>query len=272
MPEFDSAFHRIHVTDDGVRRIMRFERNHQSDMFLDDPYETSIEYVDYLHLTLAVCPKAARALLVGLGGGSLAKRMWRDYPWMRIDVAELDAEVIEICRAFFELPDDERLRVVHSEGRAFIESSRDTYDIIAVDAFDDDYVPRPLVTEEFLLAARDRLTPDGVIAYNVIGSVCGERSKPFRSLHRALANVWRNVWVFPVGVSGDRADKTRNVVVLASDAELSDDELTDRIGSRVGGMVTVTAFERFAEDLYTKGIRTGDVAILTDPAPRGRRR
>lgn len=271
MPEFDSAFHRIHVTDNDGVRLMRFERNHQSNMRLDDPFETDIEYVGYLHLTLAVCPQATRALVVGLGGGSLVKRMWRDYPWMHVDAVELDSQVIEICRAYFALPDDERLRVVCEEGRAFVESCEERYGIIAIDAFNDDRIPLPLITEEFLLACKAILEPDGVLAYNVIGSVYGQYSKPFRSLHRTLSNVWRHVWTFPIGIADDVADKTRNIVVLASDADMTDDELLDRIGDRVGGIVTVPAFERFAEDLYTKGIRSGDVAILTDPAPRRRR-
>lgn len=265
MPEFDSAFHRIHVTDDGGVRLMRFERNHQSNMLLDDPYHTDIEYVGYLHLAIAVNPSAATALVVGLGGGSLPKRMWRDYPWMRIDAVEIDAEVIDISKALFELPEDDRFRVIHSEGRAFIESCDETYGIIVIDAFDDDRIPRPLLTEEFLRACRTRMETDGVIAYNMIGAVYGPRSKPLRSLYRALSNIWRRVWVFPIGIADDVADTTRNVVLLASDADLTDDELLNRIANRVHGIVTVPAFERFSEDLYTKGIRTGDVAILTDP-------
>jgi spermidine synthase len=143
VPEFDSEFHRIHVTDNEGVRLMRFERNHQSNMHIDDPYQTDIEYVGYLHLTVAVCPQATRALVIGLGGGSLVKRMWRDYPWMSVDAVELDPEVIEICQAFFALPDDERLRVFCSEGRAFIESGEETYGIIAIDAFNDDRIPLP---------------------------------------------------------------------------------------------------------------------------------
>jgi hypothetical protein len=126
------------------------------------------------------------------------------------------------------------------------------------------------MTEEFLFACRDRLEPDGVLAYNVIGSVYGPHSKPFRSLYRTMANVWASVWVFPIGIADDIADKTRNIVVLASDAELTNDQLLERIGTRVGGIVTVPAFERFAEDLYSTGIRTGDVAILNDMKPRRR--
>ena len=74
-------------------------------------------------------------------------------------------------------------------------------DILIVDAFDDDHVPIPLRTEEFLRTARDRLEDGGVIAYNVIGAISGDRSKAFRSLYRMLRNAWREVWVFNVDES-----------------------------------------------------------------------
>lgn len=272
MLEIDSAYQRLRIDEkDGVR-ILKFTRNEQSSMHLDDPFQTDIEYIGYLHTTVAVKPTATRTLIIGLGGGSLVKRMWRDYPWMHIDAVEIDPRVVEVARRYFALPDDERIRVIVSEGREFISAAPDVYDIIVVDAFADDRVPRPLLTEEFMLECRAHLAEDGVIAWNVIGAVQGRHSKQFRSFHRTAANVWRHVWTFEVRstvalVIGD----TRNLVMLASDARLTDDELLERIGSRVGGLVTVPAFERFAEDLYPEGMRTGDVPILYDePRPRKR--
>lgn len=272
MYESHSAYHRLRVTDDNGVRLLKFERNQQSSMLLDDPFETTIEYVGYLHIALAVAPHAARALAIGLGGGSLVKRFWRDYEPMHLDVVELDAEVVEIAYELFALPRDERIRVIVGDGRAFLETSPETYDIIVIDAFDDDRIPQPLTTEEFLRTVRDHLSPDGVVAYNVIGSVYGPTSKHFRSLHRTASNVWRRVWSFPVGIAEDAREQTRNIVMLASDADLSDDELLDRIASRVDGRVTVPKFELFAEDLYRGTIRTGDVPLLLDPRTTRERR
>jgi len=270
--EIDSPYHRLRVTDNDGVRLLKFEHNQQSSMHLDDPYQTDIEYVGYLHLTIAAAPWATRVLVIGLGGGSLVKRMWRDYPWMRIDAVEIDPEVVIVARELFALPDDDRVRVFTEDGRTFVSTSVDSYDIIVVDAFDDDHVPRQLLTEEFMRDCRDLLTPNGVIAYNVIGALYGPHSKSFRSLYRTVANVWRRIWIFPLGISDDQADKTRNIVMLASSADLSDDDLLARIGDRLGGIVTVPAFERFGEDLYRGPIRTGDVPILSEPPRCTRRR
>jgi spermidine synthase len=263
-----SAHHHITVMDIGQLRILQFERNRQSSMYLDAPFDTDFEYPSYFHLALAVRPEAARTLVIGLGGGTVVKRMWRDYPRMRIDAVELDPDVVDIARRFFALPQDERIRIHVGDGRHFVETSAETYDIVVVDAFDDDRIPRPLTTEEFLHALRARLTAEGVVVYNIIGSLTGGHSKPFRGLHRTLSNVWRRVWVFKVDEGVDT--EGCNIILLATDAPVTEAELRARIADRVGGIVTVPAFARFGDDLYTTPVRTGDVPLIVDPP--GKRR
>jgi spermidine synthase len=198
--------------------------------------------------------------------------MWRDYPEMRIDAVELDPDVVDVARRFFAVPDDERIRLFVDDGRRFVETTPDTYDVAIVDAFDEDVVPRPLTTEEFMRALRDRLAPDGVVAYNFIGAAAGDHSKPFRSLCRTLRNVWRNVRVFVVDDGIDT--EGTNLMLFATDAPLTDDELRARISDRVGGRVTVPAFHLFGDHLYQGEIRAGDVPLIVDPAEGkpGRRR
>ncbi|MDO8964425.1 MAG: fused MFS/spermidine synthase [Coriobacteriia bacterium] len=268
----DSPHHRIHVTDEDGVRILRFERNHQSSMHLDDPFETDFDYPGYLHLTIAVKPDPARALVIGLGGGSVVKRMWRDYPGLHLDAIELDDEVIDVAYAFFALPEDDRIACFADDGRAFVRMSSEIYDVIIIDAFDDDRVPRPLLTEEFMRECRDRLSPDGVVAWNLIGNVDGPHSRTFRALYRTARNVWGNVWAFPIGDGLDAVDGVRNIILLATDEPLTEEALLDRIASRVDGRVTVPGFERFGDDLHRGPIRTGDVALLADPPPAGARR
>jgi len=270
VPEFDSEFHRLRVTDNDGVRLLKFARNHQSSMHIDDPFATDIEYVGYLHVTVAVKPDPRRALVIGLGGGSIVKQLWRDHPQLRIDAVEIDPEVIEVARALFSVP-EERVEIVCGDGREALNLLPHAYDIVIVDAFDDDRVPRHLITEEFMREARARMTEDGAIAWNVFGAVYGPHSKVFRSMHRTASNVWRNVWVFPVRLSINPSDETRNLVMIASDAELSTDELLDRIASRVNGRVSSHGFDRLGEELYSGAVRSGDVPLLLDH-PKSTRR
>ncbi len=234
-------------------------------MYLDAPFETDFDYPAYLHLTIAVKPDATRACMIGLGGGTVAKRMWRDYPQMTIDAVEIDPRVADIARTSFALPDDDRLRVHISEGRAFLEESRHTYDIVIVDAFDDEHVPAQLATEEFHRVVLGRLAGDGVLAYNMHGSVTGDHSRPFRRLYRTLRGSFAHVWPFIVGLSrGGGPASHSEIILLATNAPLTAGELRARIASRVDGRVSVAEFHEFGRDLYEGPVRGGDVAPYLD--------
>ncbi|MDP2233960.1 MAG: fused MFS/spermidine synthase [Actinomycetota bacterium] len=243
-----SAFHDINVADYDFLRVLSFGHNRQSSMYLDAPFDTDFEYPGYFHVALAIKPDAARTLAIGLGGGTVVKRMWRDYPKMRIDSVEIDPEVVEVARRFFELPQDERIRIFVDDGRRFLETRTDLYDIVIVDAFLDDVVPPALTSAEFLHTLKGRLTPDGVTVYNFMGTVHGEGSEPFRALHQTLTAQWSRVWVFVINESTKSGAK--NLILLATDAVLTTHELRARIADRVGGLVSVPAFHLFGEDLY----------------------
>jgi SAM-dependent methyltransferase len=235
-------------------------------MYLDSPFDTDFDFPGYFHIALALNPAIERVLAIGLGGGTMVKRMWRDYPEMRLDAVELEPDVVDVARRFFALPDHGRISVTTGDGRAFLESSSATWDFIVVDAFDGERVPPHLITEEFCRLCRDRLTPHGVLAFNFHGSVAGDRSKPFRSLHRTLASVFARLWIFPIGLAeGGPPGQHREIIIFGTDAETSEDQLLARIASRVDGRVSVPGFHRFGEDLYREGVRTGDVASLLDP-------
>ena len=266
-----SPYHGIHVEDLGYLRVLRFERNRQSSMYLDAPFDTDFEYPGYLHIALALNPQATRTLVIGLGGGSVVKRMWRDYPEMHLDVVELDPDIVDVAQRYFALPEDERIEVFVDEGRHFVDTQAGCYDIAIVDAFDEDRVPRPLTTEEFMRTLRDRLEPGGIVAYNFIGSVSGDYSRPFRSLYRTLCNVWRHIWVFTVNDGVLAQADGINIIVFATDSDVLEDELRASILDRVGGRVTVPAFDLYGEDLYTGEIRSGDVPLIVDPPKPSRR-
>lgn len=243
-----SAYNDINVSDYGFIRVLSFGPHRQSSMYLDAPFDTDFEYPSYFHLALALKPDAAKTLAIGLGGGTVVKRMWRDYPAMHIDAVELDPEVADVAHRYFELPDDGRIRVFIDDGRHFLETSDDLYDIVIIDAFDGDVVPPQLTDAGFMRRVRDHLAPDGVLTYNFMGTVSGNAVAPFRALHGKLITVWPHVRVF-VANEGVQSG-AKNIILFATDAELGIEELLGRIADRVGGLVTVPAFQLFGEDLW----------------------
>ena len=262
----DSQYHRIAVVEDDTSRYLRFDSSFQSGMYLDDPYRTRFRYSDYLELSFAYRAQTRRILYIGLGGGSAPKRVWRDFPGVRMDVVELDPEVVDIAYKYFELPRDPRLNVEVEDGRRYVSSHDGPWDVIVVDAFYSDAIPFHLATREFLELARSRLSPGGLVVTNIIGAVKGPDSRLFRSMLRTYRAVFPTVAVHPViDTGGTDLESVRNIIVVAGEgAAPSKQFLLDRwreVRRRSPG----------APDLVTaiKGrvdapISTQDVPVLTD--------
>lgn len=261
----DTEYHRITVTADAEARHLRFDRSHQSAVSIADPFVSTIRYPDYMHLAMALKPDAERVLILGLGGGSITRRFWRDYPGVRVDTVEIDPVVVDVAYEYFWLPTDERLRVFTEDARRYVQQTDDTYDIVIMDAYYADALPYHLTTDEFFREVKRVMSPDGVLAYNLISAPAGEGSDLFRSMYRTASGVWSNLWVFPIGYGFDHdATARRNILVFATDAPVTRDELLPRIAGGVDGRVTVEGFPEMLYDLYEDPVPVADVPLLTD--------
>jgi hypothetical protein len=184
---------------------------------------------------------------------------------MTVDSVEIDPVVVDVARRYFGLPDDPRLGVFTADARRYVQTTDKKYDVVIVDAYYAESLPFHLTTTEFLQEVKSRMAPDGVLAYNVISPVSGPTSKLFRTTYRTAGGVWDHLWAFPIGLSKDGdAEKRRNVIVLASDADLTKAELLRRIATSVDGRVKLDGFSGFSADLYSKIVPLGDVPVMTD--------
>ncbi|MHB1016989.1 MAG: spermidine synthase [Coriobacteriia bacterium] len=261
----DTQYHRITVTEGDGARHLRFDRSHQSAISLDDPYVSRIRYPDYMHLALALNPDAERVLVLGLGGGAITKRFWRDYPGVTVDSVEIDPVVVDVARTYFWLPEDDRSRVFIEDARRYVQTTDETYDIVIVDAYYSDSLPFHLTTQEFLRELKAVMAPDGVVAYNVISAPEGDASKLFRSMYRTAETVWGEIKVFPIGLGADgNTLARRNIIVLATDMPVDDTALGQAIVSRVDGTVSIEGFPEMFGDMYTAVVPVADVPLLTD--------
>jgi len=262
----DSQYHRIAVVEDDDSRYLRFDSSFQSGMYKDDPYRTRFAYSDYLQLAFAYRPGAKRVLYVGLGGASAPKRTWRDFPAVRVEVVELDPEVVDVAYDYFELPRDPRLPVHVQDGRSYLASNDGPWDAIVIDAFYSDSIPFHLATREFLELASARLSPGGVIVTNIIGAIRGANSRLFRSMLRTYRAVLPTVAVHPVGEgAGEDLTGIRNIIVVAGEgAAPSKEFLRERwaeIRRDAPGAPDLTAAIR---GRFDREIATADVPVLTD--------
>jgi spermidine synthase len=261
----DTQYHRITVTETGTTRALRFDASRQSAIDMNDGLTSRVRYPDYMQLSLALKPDAQRVLVLGLGAGAITKRFWHDYPQVSVDSVEIDPAVVDIAQKYFGLPEDSRSRVFVQDGRRFIQTTKDAYDIVVMDAYYADALPFHLTTQEFFRETKARMAPDGVVAYNVISALEGDASKLFRSLYKTAGSVWTHLWVFRVNVGqGDVPLGRQNLIVLATDADVTGPELLARVRARVDGRVQVAGFADMADDIYTKAVDTASVPVMTD--------
>ena len=104
--------------------------------------------------------------MIGLAGGTVPKQYTAFFGPIPIDGVELDPEIVEVGRTYFEM-NEPNLNVYVADGRTFLAHSDRRYTVIAVDAYRLPYIPWHLTTVEFFQQVRDHLTDDGVVAINV---------------------------------------------------------------------------------------------------------
>lgn len=179
--------------EEGIRRL-RFERDgvDQSAVVPGDPEALVFAYMRGLTAALAVRSEPERVLIVGLGGGTLPMFLRRHLPRAEIDVVEIDPIVYEVARADMGFRPDARMRVHIADGRAFIERSAERWDLIVLDAYGADEIPRHLATRRFYEAVRARLAPAGLVAANVWSDHANPR---YRSMLRTFEAVFPEVHV-----------------------------------------------------------------------------
>ena len=159
------------VTTRGDRRTLEFTPGDvQSEMRLSQPTALVLEYTRAMMCFALLRPRPRHIVMVGLGGGSLAKFCHRHFPKARITVLELRADVIALREAFAVPPDDARLRVLHCDGAAWLAAAAAQgamADVLLVDGFDAGGLPPSLSSAAFYADCRRLLRPGGVLVANI---------------------------------------------------------------------------------------------------------
>lgn len=167
------AYDKPFVIDDGATRTLHFSLSLiQSSMSLKDPFKLELDYTQAMMSFLLFLHRPKNILMLGLGGGSLAKFCYRHVGSARITVVEIDPRVIAF-RDEFELPrDDARLLVIEGDGADQVIRSgqaEDKPDVIMMDAFDRHGLSGSVSSTHFYQTVYDALAGRGVMVANLAG-------------------------------------------------------------------------------------------------------
>ena len=177
----------LEVTEErGTRTLHLGSRAIQSAMRVSRPWDLELAYTRAMMGFLMFNPMPQDVLMIGLGGGSLAKFIRKQRPQTRITAVEIDPRVIAAARTHFELPpDDATLTVVEADGALYVRQHPGSADVILLDGFDAGNQVEALATQTFYAACRRVLKPGGILVVNLWGRD-SEFAEYFARLTRAF--------------------------------------------------------------------------------------
>jgi spermidine synthase len=163
----DSPYQQVRIRDDDLFRYLVLDRTFHAVMWKADPVTLFLPYSQLMVASLAWVPDAKRGLILGHGGGSLAKWLAHRWPQLELDVVEFDPTVVRMAETYFSYQAPPQHHVYVKDARAFLQATDRAYDLIWVDVFARHMVPFHLTTVEFFAELRAHLTPLGIVAVNL---------------------------------------------------------------------------------------------------------
>jgi len=262
--EQESLYNYIQVTQlpDGSRELILNEGQAIHSIYYPDPKRVLTGwYWDYFlaapYFNPGLTPqKLHRVGIIGLAAGTIAHQFTQVYGPVPIDGVEIDPAIVNVGRTYFGM-NEPNLHVYLQDGRTFIETTQAQYDVVAVDAFQQPYIPFQLTTKEFFTTIRSHLSPTGVVAINT-----GHTTHDFRLVQafvNTMSQVFPSVYVFNV-------PGTFNSEVMATMQPTS----INTFRLNLAQFAPTTIMGQVASEVspvVTQGLSDGGIVFTDDQAP-----
>ena len=224
----------LQLRDSPYAELRVLERQGRRSLLVDGGIHTQVDsetrapllpYAIVGELAGELYPSGSRLLLVGLGGGSVARLFTRS-GW-KVEAVEIDSAVTGFAHQFFGLGNRDAV-VHHEDGRRFLATTKDRWDVIFLDAFGSASIPFHLVTREAMALARSRLRPGGTLVLNV--ESVGWHSPLVHAIGATLRTQFPNLVVFPIA---EPPNQLGNLILMGRDRpiEIAREDLGDPVGS-----------------------------------------
>lgn len=161
--------HLVEIEDCGDYRSLYFgSRSLQSRMSMSCPYDLVLSYTCYMVLAILIHTNPRNILVIGLGSGSFVRFFHYHFPKCRIDAVDYSPHIINAARGYFQLPENSRVAVHCADGCSFLqENDHRQYDLVLIDAFNDQGMAPTVYSELFFRLCRQCLTQNGIISCNL---------------------------------------------------------------------------------------------------------
>ncbi len=194
---------------------------------INDPSWDYWPYTRALQSFAAAYPPGSKALLLGMGGGTVVRRL--DAIGLELDIVELDHRIRDVAIDYFNL--FPAFNIYIDDARHFVRVSKKTYDIIIYDVFKGEEAPVHVLTQEGLREAQSVLAPDGLVMINFYGYLDGDLGLLTRSIVKTLKHTGFECRLFATPGDPDH----RNILLTAwlegSSPPIEKTVYQDRLGS-----------------------------------------
>ena len=223
---------------------------------MTDPPVSHENYTHQIATLAGLKPAGAKALLIGMGGGSIATEFKN--MGFQLDIVELDSRMFTVAEDYFAF-DPSGVREFVDDGRHFIRTVTDKYDIVVIDVCNGEIQPNHLFTQESCREIKKILAPDGLILINFPGYIYGKRGRGGRSLVKTLAD---GGFICRFFYEGD-PENSGGITIAASPVEV---DYTSLDAGRLNACCK--SFPPFYKELKTdKDIDLTDALVLLDDRP-----
>ena len=146
------------------------------------------------HVPMAVHPCIKDVLVIGAGDGGVVRELARYEQIQRIDLVEMDPEVVDACRIY--LPenacrlDDSRVNIFFDNALRFIRRRKDEYDLIIVDSTDPFGPSEGYFTREFYGICYNALREDGIMVNQQGSPFYKHDAQAMQRSHQRIVNTF----------------------------------------------------------------------------------
>jgi len=190
----------------------------QSAMDIANPQKNVFFYTQFFLLPLLAI-SVKRALFIGGGGFSGPKFFAAQ--GIDVTVVELYPQIVDIAKKDFGL-DASHMTIHVGDGREFLEKTIEKYDVIIVDAFVVDKIPRQFITTQWFMLVANHLSENGFLVMNTITA---PRLWFFESLHKTIRSSFSHICVFDAEAT---SIQTKNILFVASQKAFSLDGMKQK--------------------------------------------
>lgn len=190
----------LHSSQSEFQRIDVFDSVEYGRFLTLDGYLMLTEKDDFIyhemlvHIPMAVNMDIKKVLVIGAGNGGVARELSDFKTIEKIDVVEIDEQLVEVAKEFFPYEaagfDDPRVTLYVQDALKFMRHSKIKYDLIIVDSSDPYGPGEVLFTKEFYGHCYNILEDDGILVNQHESPFYENDANILKRIHKRIAKTF----------------------------------------------------------------------------------